>query len=65
LLEVDRLAFGFEFWASSFCTRFLVASISARDDDGMPRRAITSSPPRPRDADFSGRGPVVSAPASA
>src|SRR4051794_25674248 len=31
--------------ASSFDTRFLVASISACCDDGMPHRAVASSPP--------------------
>jgi hypothetical protein len=32
-------------FASSFSARFLVASISAFCDDGMPQRAITSSRP--------------------
>jgi hypothetical protein len=40
LLEVDRLAFGFEFLRALFG-----GVISARDDDGMPQRAITSSRP--------------------
>src|ERR1700761_215837 len=31
--------------ASGFSARFLVASISAFDDDGMPHRAVASSPP--------------------
>jgi hypothetical protein len=31
--------------ASSFAARFLVASISAFDDDGMPHRAVASSRP--------------------
>ena len=31
--------------ASSFSARFLVASISAFDDDGMPHRAVASSRP--------------------
>ncbi|MGY4298821.1 hypothetical protein ACVWXN_006916 [Bradyrhizobium sp. i1.4.4] len=31
--------------ACSFSARFLVASISAFDDDGIPQRAVTSSRP--------------------
>jgi hypothetical protein len=39
-LEVDRLALGLQLSA-----RFLVASINAFDDDGMPHRAVASSRP--------------------
>jgi hypothetical protein len=33
--------------ASNFRARFLVASISAFDEDGIPQRAVTSSPSAP------------------
>ncbi|MET4031058.1 hypothetical protein ABMB68_004567 [Bradyrhizobium sp. RT4a] len=34
-------------FACSFSARFLVASISALDDDGMPHRTVVSSRPVP------------------